>query len=105
MSDNDYSKTWHKRYRDNVDQVRPTVVLCESPQHIIYMYAPPQDPERRNFFVQNRQGGTKGSFWSEDGARDFVQKEEPDWDGLDYVSGWNNKAEKEQKMRKGYGSE
>lgn len=96
---NDYSNTWHKRYKDNTEQVQPTVVLCESPQHILYMYAPPHD-ERRNYFVQNRQGGTEASFWSEEGARDYMQNEEPEWDGLDHVSNWNNKAEK---MITGYG--
>lgn len=91
----EYADTWHDHFRKNKTQTQPTVVLCESVKHLLYVNAPPHDEERRNYFVQNRQGQTLGSFWSEAGAREFIYKEEPDWDGTDYVSDWNNKAGRE----------
>lgn len=90
----DYSDTWHDRFRKNKSKVQPTVIICESPEHILYMYAPPHPKRERPYFVQTRQGGTKASFWSEKWARDFIHREEPHWDGLDYVSDWNNKTTK-----------
>lgn len=94
MSKTKYADTWHDLFRKNKKQVQPTVIICESHEHILYMYAPPRPKGERPYFVQTRQGKVKGSFWSERWAREFIEREEPDWDGLDYVSGWDNKTEK-----------